>query len=121
MIFSIAVSGSPQATEAPRSALAFARAAAARGHSIHRVFFYGDGVAIASSIGANNKDTLARDWLSFAEASQTELAVCVAAAERRGIAPADSAEEGAAAFNFVGLGQLAEAAIVSDRVLTFPA
>lgn len=113
MRISIAVYGSTHSSESPRSALAFARAAIAKGHVIHRVFFYGDGVEIAGA----SVDSLANDWQEFASDSDTELAVCVAAAQRRGIQQGSSASS----FSFVGLGQLAEAAIASDRVIVFPA
>ena len=59
---------------------------------------------------------LARAWAKLAGEHGFELAVCVAAAERRGIVEDESLAEG---FAVVGLGQMVEAMEASDRVVTF--
>ena len=65
-------------------------------------------------------------WLELAEKHQVELVLCISSALRQGVLDADEAEryEKAAAtmhpaFTISGLGQLVDAAMVSDRVVTF--
>ena len=130
MIFSLLVYAAPHSHQAAESAYRFAVATLAQGHSIHRVFFYGDGVHSASALAAPPQDELdlpAR-WQALAQAHELDLVVCIAAAVRRGILDANEAQryekpghnlrEG---FELSGLGQLAEAAIQSDRLMTFGA
>ncbi len=50
MKFSMAVHGPPYTSQASTTALRFARAALAAGHTIPRVFFYHDGVHSASAL-----------------------------------------------------------------------
>ncbi|MGI9326032.1 MAG: sulfurtransferase complex subunit TusD [Pseudomonadales bacterium] len=128
--FAIAVYGTLPDSLAAHSALNFSRAVIAQGHSLYRVFFYHGGANIANALAVSGQDEmdLAKQWLEFAAEHQVELAVCVAAAQRRGILseaeqkryarPASSALAG---FSIVGLGQLLDAAIVSDHLITFPA
>ena len=65
-------------------------------------------------------------WSELAEAHKLDLVLCVAAAQRRGIADADEAKRNgkdadniAPGFRISGLGQLIEAGIQSDRLVTF--
>ena len=128
MRYALLVLEAPQSRAASQTALRFARAALARGHSVSRVFFYGDGVHNGSSLAVPPQDEvdLVGDWRDFALANGIELAVCIAAALRRGILDTterDRYERAAAnldpAFTLTGLGQLAEAALEADRLLTF--
>lgn len=109
------VQGAPRATRADAAALAFARAAVHSGAVVHRVFFYKDAIYAASRF-ARDEDGTAGAWAKLADEHGFELAVCVAAAERRGIVEDESL---AAGFAVVGLGQMVEAMEASDRVVTF--
>ena len=109
------VQGAPRATRADAAALAFARAAVAAGEVIHRVFFYKDAIYAASRYVQDEEGT-AESWASLADEHGFELAVCVAAAQRRGVVEDESLADG---FAVVGLGQMVEAMEASDRVVTF--
>ncbi|MBY4677194.1 sulfurtransferase complex subunit TusD [Marinobacterium arenosum] len=128
MIFTIVVQGAPHSQQSADSALRFAEAALAAGHQIHRVFFSGDGVHNGSDLATPQQDErhLPRGWQALVEKHQLDLVVCIAAAIRRGVMNDAEARRHdkahgnlADGFNLSGLGQLAEAALVSDRVLTF--
>jgi len=128
MNFAIAIHGDAATSESPRLALRFARAAIAKGHRIHRVFFYHAGVSVANSlvVQPQGEADTAAEWAGFAKEHGVELAVCVAAALRRGVLGQDDATryERAVAnvnpvFQIVGLGQMIEAAISADRFVTF--
>ena len=130
MRFALQIQGTPPASLAAHSALHFARALLAAGHELHRVFFYNDGVTIANELAVLPQDEqdLAAAWRELSRQHDFELAVCVAAAQRRGVLeetervrydkPVSSA---AAGFTIVGLGELIEAAQAADRFITFPA
>lgn len=109
------VQGSPRATRADATALAFARAAVVAGAVVHRVFFYKEAIYAASRFVEDEEGT-ASAWVALAEEHGFELAVCVAAAQRRGIVEDGSLADG---FAVVGLGQMVEAMEASDRVVTF--
>jgi tRNA 2-thiouridine synthesizing protein D len=130
MIFAIAVHGAPYASQAADSALRFTRAALAAGHSIHRVFFYHDGVHTASALSVPPQDepSAQPDWIELAREHDIELAVCIAAALKRGLVNREEAERydlqgdnAHEAFSIVGLGQLIEAIGSADRFVTFAA
>ena len=130
MKFSIVVQGAPYSSQAPGSALHFARAVLKSNHEIYRVFFHQDGVYTGNTAIAPPQDEpdLRQMWADFAKKNQVELIVCVASALRRGVldkAEADHYEKAAAnldeAFTISGLGQLIDAALNSDRLVTFGA
>ena len=130
MNFAIVVHGNPTSSAAPANALRFARAAVARGHRIARVFFYHEAVMVADALAVVPQDErdIAGAWAQFGHRENVELAVCVTAALRRGVlgdADAQRYERACASlrepFQIVGLGQLIDAAINSDRVVTFTA
>ena len=112
---SLLVQGAPHSTCAPLNALNFARAALAGGHEVGRVFFYKDAVAVANRFASDEQD-LRKEWATLATEASFELAVCIAAAARRGIVEDTSL---AAGFTIVGLGQLIEAIEESDRLVCF--
>ena len=117
MDISLLVQGHPVSSGAPSIALHFAQEAVAQGHTLRRVFFYKDAVHVAnrfSSIPVDETD-LQAEWTGFANDSGTELVVCIAAGQRRGVIEANIAES----FSIVGLGQMVEAMAESDRTLTF--
>jgi len=128
MIFGIAVHGAPYGSEASASALRFATAALAAGHTLHRVFFYHDGVNLANGLTVTPRDepSTQADWIALAGAHGVELAVCIAAALKRGLVSDAERErydlQAASlhpAFSIVGLGQMIDAVGCSDRFVTF--
>ena len=130
MVISIVVHGAPQSSQAPRSALRFAECALARGHQIHRVFFYHDGVLAAGGLGVapQDEEDVHAGWAALGKAQGVELAVCIAASLKRGMLNEEErARYGLPAaavhssFAVVGLGQLIDAIAASDRFLTFAA
>lgn len=128
MKFSLLVYGAPHAHQAPVSALGFARAAVAAGHSLHRVFFYVDGVhnGNALTVPAQDEQDVVAEWAELSDTAHVELVVCIAAALKRGLIGAEEAERYEKsgfnlhpAFEIAGLGQLIDAIAESDRVVTF--
>jgi tRNA 2-thiouridine synthesizing protein D len=130
MNIAISVHGPPYAAESALSACRFAEAAVAAGHRIVRVFFYHEGVrtADALSVTPQDEDSVLAQWVALHEKHGVELAVCIAAALKRGILNDDERERydivAASihpAFEIVGLGQLIDALIEADRSITFGA
>ena len=128
MIFSLLIYAQQNGGQVEQSALRFTRSALAQGHSIHRVFFYGDSVSACSSLKVTPRDeiNITQQWLELAESDNLDLVVCIAAAVRRGILDDSEAKRHnkAAAnltegFTLSGLGQLADAILLSDRTITF--
>ncbi|SFX04424.1 sulfurtransferase complex subunit TusD [Marinospirillum alkaliphilum] len=126
--FVLNICGAPYTSQAPLSALRFARAALAAGHQIQRVFFYQDGVLLANALTCPPQDEthLTREWQQLAANHQLELLVCVAAALRRGILDQkEAARHGLAhhnlaeGFTLAGLGQLVDGMSSTDRLMTF--
>lgn len=110
-------------------ALQFCKAALARGHEVPRVFFYGDGAGHGNALLLPPQDEaqIGRDWYRLGAEHAIELVVCVAAALKRGVMDEGTArrEEKAIAnlapgFVISGLGQLAEAMLEADRLVSFP-
>lgn len=128
MIFSILVNEGPYQHQASDTAFNFARAVLAKGHTIFRVFFYHDGVNNGTRLTTppqDDRNVVAR-WSKLAQESELDLVVCVAAAQRRGIVDEGEAKRNgkdatnlAPGFRISGLGQLIEAGIQSDRLVTF--
>lgn len=128
MIFSILIYGAAHNSQAAHTAYRFAQAALESGHTLHRVFFYGDSVEVASSLNAPQRDEvdIHACWKALAQTHQLDLVVCIAAALKRGVIDQNEARRHEKAshnieapFTLSGLGQLTEAALVSDRLITF--
>jgi tRNA 2-thiouridine synthesizing protein D len=128
--FAIAVHGAPYSSQASASALRFTNAALAAGHRVYRVFFYHDGVHAASTLSVPPQDEPSphAGWVELSEQHGVELAVCIAASLKRGIVNADersrydlAAANLHPAFTIVGLGQLVDAIMSTDRLVTFAA
>jgi tRNA 2-thiouridine synthesizing protein D len=128
MKFGILVTEGPYQHQASDSALQFCRAALEKGHEIMRVFFYNDGVNNATRYTTPPQDDrhIVNSWSELAEKHGIDLVVCVAAAQRRGIVDEGEAQRNgkdgnniAPGFRISGLGQLVEAGIQCDRVVTF--
>lgn len=130
LTFSLAVYGAPFSAQGNQTAYAFAQALIAEGHTLQRVFFYQDGIHTASALAVPPQDeaNLTEAWQNLAREHNIELAVCIAASLRRGLLSQEEAERYsraasnlAAEFEIVGLGQLLDAAVTSDRLITFGA
>lgn len=128
MRFALMVTGPAYGTQQASSALQFAKALLAEGHSLERVFFYREGVYNANQLTAPASDEfdLVRAWEQLHNENGVALHICVAAALRRGVTDEKEArQQGLAGANlqpgFVlsGLGALAEAALTCDRVVEF--
>lgn len=126
--FSLLVTANPYSAQGQFSALRFAKEIIEQGHSIKRVFFYGDGVLVASRLNCPPSDeiNLTKSWAKLAIEKDVELIVCVTAALKRGVVNQAQAERNALtgenldpAFEISGLGQLTEAMIESDRLVSF--
>lgn len=117
MKFAILVNEGPYTHQASDSAYQFAAAAIAKGHTVMRVFFYHDGVNNATRLTEPPQDDrhIVNRWSALAADHQVDLVVCVAAALRRGI----KNEVLAPGFRISGLGQLVDAGIKADRLVTF--
>jgi tRNA 2-thiouridine synthesizing protein D len=128
MKFTIQVNEGPYTHEASDTAYQFTKAALEKGHEIFRVFFYHDGVNNATRLTTPPQDdrNIVKRWSELAEQHNLDLVVCVAAAQRRGIADADEAKRNgkdadnlAPGFRISGLGQLIEGGVQSDRLVVF--
>ncbi|MBI5938172.1 MAG: sulfurtransferase complex subunit TusD [Betaproteobacteria bacterium] len=117
MKFGILVNEGPYNHQATDSAYQFAKAAIEKGHAVPRVFFYHDGVYNSTRLTEPPQDdrNIVARWSKLAEEHKVDLVVCVAAGLRRGIKD----EVLAPGFRISGLGQLVEAGIQCDRLVTF--
>ena len=130
MKFALAVYGAPCSSQAPQTALHFARAVLQQGHEIVRLFFYQDGVYTATTLAQPPQDepNLPQQWQEFIAENQLDAVVCIAAALRRGVVDAAEAERYELTscnlhrgYELSGLGQLVDGALQADRVMTFGA
>ena len=128
MKLAIQINEGPYTHQASVSALNYVKAAVAAGHEIFRVFFYHDGVNNGTRYTTPPQDdvNIANSWSQLAKDHKIDLVVCVAAAQRRGIVDEGEQKRNgkdgnniAEGFRISGLGQLIEAAIQSDRLITF--
>ncbi len=128
MKLGILINEGPYNHQASDSAYQFTKAALEKGHEIFRVFFYNDGVNNATrySIPPQDDRNITQQWTELAEKHDLDLVVCVAAAQRRGIIDEGEQERNgkdgnniAPGFRISGLGQLIEAGIQADRLVTF--
>ena len=119
MKLALIVLGAPCSSQASETALRFAYAALAANHQIYRVFFYQEGTYCANEAerSARQEATTGQHWQALQQSHQLDLAVCIGASDRRGLQLADT-DYG---FEIAGLGQLADAALQADRLLTFGA
>jgi len=117
MNFALLVNEGPFTHQASDSAYQFAKAAIEKGHKVSRVFFYYDGVYNANKASSPQADdrNLVKLWGEMGKEHKVDLVVCVAAGLRRGIVE-DTLADG---FRISGLGQLIEAGMGADRLITF--
>lgn len=128
MKFGILINEGPYNHQAADSAYQFTKAALEAGHEIFRVFFYHDGVNNATRLAVPPQDdrNITVNWQELQKEHDLDLVVCIAAAQRRGILDEDEAKRQgkdanniAEGFRISGLGQLIEAGIQADRLVTF--
>ena len=128
MKFTVMVNEGPYQHQSADSAYQFTKAALEKGHEIFRVFFYHDGVNNATRLTTPPQDDrhIVNRWSELAAEHDLDMVVCVAAAQRRGLADEDEAKRNgkdanniAPGFRISGLGQLIEGGIQSDRTVVF--
>jgi tRNA 2-thiouridine synthesizing protein D len=128
MIYSLLIQSSPDNLSISTSALDFAKTLLHRNHSIYRVFFYGEGVLLATGAAVPPQDEpdIYTAWREFIEQHKLDAVVCIAAALKRGILnPTESgryqksAATLAEVYDLSGLGQLIDATVRSDKLITF--
>lgn len=128
MKLSVLVNEGPYQHQASDTAYQFVKAAIESGHEVFRVFFYHDGVNNGSRLMTPPQDErhIQVRWSELATEHELDLVLCVAACQRRGIVDegemkrngkdADNIADG---FRIAGLGQLVEAGVESDRLISF--
>ncbi|PNK59450.1 sulfurtransferase complex subunit TusD [Psychrobacter sp. FDAARGOS_221] len=125
----------PLATHAYRYAHAFLQSQAAdnSGSSKLSVFFYADAAHTANKLRwqSADRDNLTEKWRALSEQFHQPLPVCVSTALTRGITDEDNAKRHdltsnglaadnlAAGFELVGLGDLATALADAEKVVSF--
>lgn len=118
----------PYSTQSHLSALKFAKTCIESNHQIYRVFFYNDGVLGASQLQSPPQDeiNIHNEWQLLAKENNIDLVTCIAAALKRGILNKEEAKRYQKAqhntdepFELSGLGQLLDAQIHSDQMVTF--
>ncbi len=128
MKFGIVVNEGPYTHQAADSAYQFTKAVLEKGHEVFRVFFYHDGVNNGTrlTVPPGDERDIQKNWTALAEEHKIDLVICIAAAQRRGILDANEAKRQgkdadniAPGFRISGLGQLIEAGIEADRLVTF--
>ena len=128
MQFSLLVLGAPYSSQSVSTSLRFATAAINAGHSVLRVFFYHDAVNVGNRLitPAQDEMNIPEQWQQLARDHQIDMVVCVASALKRGVLDQTEAERYdkpggnlADRFEISGLGQLVDASLQSDRLVTF--
>jgi tRNA 2-thiouridine synthesizing protein D len=128
MIYSLLILSSPVSGHGSLTALNFAKAVINRGHQIHRVFFLDEGTMAGASSSVTPQDEInpTQQWANLAEKESIELILCVSSALKRGLLDATEAqryekeaETVHPSFEISGLGQLIDASVTSDRLMTF--
>ncbi len=128
MKFAVVVNEGPYTHQASDTAFQFVKAALDGGHEVMRVFFYHDGVNNGTRLTTPPQDdrNIVNRWAELGSQHELDLVVCVAAAQRRGIVDPDEQKRNskdanniADGFRISGLGQLIEAGIQADRLVSF--
>ena len=106
MEISLIIRTSPENARRLVLAHRFIQAATEQGHTIRQCFFQSEGVLTASQ-----SEGLA-EWQQIADDTQAELLLCSQAVEAHAVDPQGP-------FQIGGLGALIEAAVRSDRLVSF--
>jgi tRNA 2-thiouridine synthesizing protein D len=126
--FSLLVTSPPWSSQAHITALNFAKSLIQKNHHLYRVFFYSDAttVGINSSVPPQDEFNLPQAWLDLSKQHNIDLVICISAGIKRGILNTAEQDRYSAAsapmtegYELSGLGQLVDAIIQSDRVITF--
>ncbi|MFT6388336.1 MAG: tRNA 2-thiouridine synthesizing protein D [Cellvibrionaceae bacterium] len=127
MIFSLAIYA-PPSSQASNSAYQFARAVLEQEHSLYRLFFYHDGVYQGSDLicTPQKEFDLFGAWKKLQEEHEIDIVFCIAASLKRGMIDLDESSRYEKKtfnlnekFELSGLGQLLDASVMSDRIVTF--
>lgn len=127
-VFTLVITGAPYSSQAPQTALHFARAALAANKRIDRIFLYGDGVHLASSlcVPPSDEQNLSEAWAAFLTENNILGVACIASALRRGLInePEKQRYELPASnlrppFEIAGLGEWVDSTASESRVLYF--
>jgi tRNA 2-thiouridine synthesizing protein D len=125
--FSLCVKAAPH-TPGATHGLAFAKACIAQGHTLVRVFFYGDGVYIGlnTQVLPQGECSVSQLWSSFLTEHSIDGVLCIAAALRRGVLDdTEATRHGLTSglvqdgFTVSGLGQWVAANCEADHVISF--
>lgn len=128
MKISLLVLSEPYSSQSSLSAVNYCKAAIELGHAIERVFFYHNGVHHGSVLQTPAQDeiNLHSEWNTLASDHNIDLVICIAAALKRGQLDANEANRYEKPqhnieppFELSGLGQLLDAQLNSDRLITF--
>lgn len=116
MQFTVLIHEGPYNHQASDTAYNFVKAALDKGHEINRIFFYHDGVnnGFNSAEPPQDDRNIYQRWSELGKGG-IDIVCCIAAAKRRGLKD-DLLMEG---IRISGLGQLADATLESDRLVTF--
>lgn len=119
---------SPLEAPSHAHALGFCKAALAEGHSVVRLFFYGDAIyaGLATRQTPQGENDIGQAWQHLIQQYTLDAVICIAAATRRGLLDNATAQRLQApqgllrpGFMLSGLGQLVEASTLADRCITF--
>ena len=128
MKYAIQINASPYQSNSSETAYQFIKSALDKGHEVLRIFFYQEGVYHAFRYASPPDDEvqLVARWSDLAREYNIDLAVCISAAQRRGLLEASEARrqgkqdnDVADGFRIAGLGQWLEAMLMADRYLEF--
>ena len=128
MKFGVLINEGPYQHQASDSAYKFIEAAIDAGLDLYRGVFYHAGVTNGTRLATPPQDDrhIPNRWSELAEKHDLDLVLCVAAAQRRGMVDEGEMERNkkdanniADKFRISGLGQLIEAGIQTDRMITF--
>lgn len=128
LTYCLLVTEPPYGTQKATNAWQFANALIIEGHILKTVFFYQEGVYNGNQLilPANDEFNLLIGWKTLAKQTSCQLNVCVSAALRRGIINETEAKNSCLPcanldedFVLTGLGALAEAMIICDRIVQF--
>lgn len=128
LTYTVVVRCGPDQQSQALSAFQFTKELLLQGHQVLRVFFYQQGVHLASDLRVMPQDEtdLTALWQQLSVDYDLELGVCIATALQSGVVDQQeclryelSGANLALQFTLVGLGQLAAASIESDRLISF--
>lgn len=113
--------GPAYGTQSAYCAYQFCQSLLNSNHTLNSIFFYADGVYNANGFTnpANDEFDIVNAWQTLAKTHHVKLALCIAAAQRRGVIQESTTDNIAPHFELVGLGELSESIVQSDRVIQF--